>query len=112
MKLTEREKNLVKGVFGELLSMQNNGFLGSVTIEEMQKLYNKIRYEGYCKRRGITFEEMTEEDTFMAYEELEDERAFAQPDCEDVFDYEEDHWSFADDPRYADLYEGGNDEET
>ena len=41
-------------------------FLGSETIKEMQTLYSKLRHEEYCKRRGITYEEMTEDDFIEA----------------------------------------------
>ena len=43
-------------------------YLGSETIKEMRTLYDKLRYEEYCERRGIAYEEMTEEDFIDAYE--------------------------------------------
>ena len=71
MTLSEKEKRVVLGVFGELMGRKYSEldtFLGSETIKEMQTLYSKLRHEEYCKRRGITYEEMTEEDFIDAYE--------------------------------------------
>ena len=71
MKLTADEKRTVKAVFGELLKKpysEINTFLGSLTIEEMQKLYSKLRYEQYLDERGIEYEDMTE-DAFISAEE-------------------------------------------
>ena len=71
MTLSEKEKRVVLGVFGELMGRKYSEldtFLGSETIKEMQTLYSKLQYEEYCKRRGITYEEMTEDDFVDAYE--------------------------------------------
>ena len=71
MTLTKKEKRVVLAVFDELNKKRNaelNMYLGSETIKEMRTLYNKLRYEEYCERRGITYEEMTEEDFIDAYE--------------------------------------------
>ena len=76
MKLTANEKRTVKAVFGELLKKsysELNGFLGSITIEEMQKLYSKLRYEQFCDERGINYEDMTEDDFILAEEEIANE---------------------------------------
>ena len=65
MKLTENEKRTVLAVFGELLKKpygELNEFLGSLTIQEMQKLYYKLKYDDYCQEHGIAYENMTEED--------------------------------------------------
>ena len=70
MKLTEDEKRTVLAVFGELLrktTSELNTFLGSITIQEMQRLYQKMKYDDYCKSRGIDYEEMTEQDFVNAY---------------------------------------------
>ena len=69
MTLSEKEKRVVLGVFGELIGSKYSElstFLGSETIKEMQTLYSKLRHEEYCKRRGITYEEMTEDDFIEA----------------------------------------------
>ena len=69
MILSEKEKRVVLGVFGELIGRKYaelDTFLGSETIKEMQTLYSKLRYEGYCERRGIAYEEMTEDDFIEA----------------------------------------------
>lgn len=71
MTLTKKEKRVVLAVFSTLLGRKYHEldtFLGSETIKEMQILYSKLRHEEYCKRRGITYEEMTEEDFIDAYE--------------------------------------------
>ena len=71
MTLTKKEKRVVLAVFDELNKKRYtelNMYLGSETIKEMQTLYNKLRYEEYCERRGITYEEMTEEDFIDVYE--------------------------------------------
>lgn len=76
MKLSANEKRTVKAVFGELLKKpysELNCFLGSLTIEEMQKLYSKLRYEQYCDYRGIKYEDMTEDDFISAEEEMANE---------------------------------------
>lgn len=72
MKLSENEKRTVKAVFGELLKKpysELNCFLGSLTIEEMKKIYSKLRYEQYCDNRGIKYEDMIEDDFISAEEE-------------------------------------------
>ena len=71
MTLTKKEKRVVLAVFSALLGRKYhelNTFLGTETINEMQVLYSKLRHEEYCERRGITYEEMTEEDFIDAYE--------------------------------------------
>lgn len=71
MTLTKKEKKVVLAVFSELLGRKYhelNTFLGTETINEMQVLCSKLRHEEYCERRGITYEEMTEEDFIDAYE--------------------------------------------
>ena len=83
MKLTANEKRTVKAVFGELLKKQHselNCFLGSLTIEEMRKLYLKLRYEQYCDEHGINYEDMTEDDFISAEEEMANEY---YSDCDD-----------------------------
>ena len=67
--MTKREKVLILGVFGELLKKpygELNTFLGSSTIEEMQVLYGKLRYEDYCKAHGVRYKDMTAADFEMA----------------------------------------------
>ena len=74
--MTEAEKRTVLAVFGELLKKpygELNTFLGSLTIEEMQKLYSKLKYEPFCLRHGIKYEDMTEEDFIQAYDEENEE---------------------------------------
>lgn len=70
--MTDNEKRTVLAVFGELLKKpydELNTFLGSLTIEEMQRLYHRLKYEPYCDRHGIKYEDMTEDDFIQAYDE-------------------------------------------
>ena len=70
--MTDQEKRTVCAVFHELLKKpyaELNTFLGSLTIEEMQRLYGKLKYEDYCKAHEIAYEEMTWDDFIQAYEE-------------------------------------------
>ena len=70
MTLTSDEKRTVLAVFDELVRMDYsklNMFLGSMTIADMQHLYSKLKYEAYCEKNGITYEEMTEDDFADAY---------------------------------------------
>ena len=69
MTLTANEKKTVLGVFEELLRKEYaelNTFLGSQTITDMQTLYQKLKYEGYCDRHGISYEEMSTDDFVSA----------------------------------------------
>lgn len=71
MTLTENEKRTVKAVFRELLNRpynEINKYLGSSTIMEMYRLYNKLKHEQYCEDRGISYEDMTEDDFIQANE--------------------------------------------
>lgn len=73
--LTEDEKRTVLAVFDSLVKLdyrELNKFLGSITIKEMQSLYSKLRYEPYCIRHNIRYENMTDDDYVDAYmEEME-----------------------------------------
>lgn len=75
MELTTNEKRTVKEVFGELLKKpysELNCFLGTLTIQEMQKLYSQLRYEQYCDDHDINYEDMTEDDFISAEEEADE----------------------------------------
>lgn len=70
MNFTEKEYRTIEAVFDSLAHLdyaEVNKFLGSMTIKEMQVLNRKMRYDGYCKRHGISYEEMTDEDFVDAY---------------------------------------------
>ena len=72
MKLTKNEKRTVLAVFEELSKKpysELNKFLGSITIQEMAKLRNKLYYEDFCEKHGVKYEDMTPEDFEMAYNE-------------------------------------------
>ena len=80
MTLTANEKRTVLAVFEELNKRKYselNTFLGSITIREMQALYQKLRYEGYCERHGITYEEMTDDDLLDAAMEEAEAQGYA-----------------------------------
>lgn len=71
--MTDKEKRIVMAVFGTLLGEHTRNELnaapfnlGSLTIKEMQDMYNHLKYDDYCKSRGITYERMTEDD-FMSW---------------------------------------------
>ena len=68
--MTKEEKNVILAVFTELLNKpysELNTFLGSETIKRMQELRSKLRFEDFCKERGIRYEDMTDEDFEDAY---------------------------------------------
>ena len=67
--MTGKEKAIVMAVFGTLIEEHDFTELnaapfqfGSITIEEMTNLYYKLKYEDFCTRHGIKYEEMTDED--------------------------------------------------
>lgn len=82
--MTAHEKNVVMAVFSTLLEMgysELNTFMGSITIKEMSDLYHRLKYEDYCQKHGLTYEEMTENDFCQAFEE--------ECDAKEAMSYEE-----------------------
>lgn len=74
MDLTAKEKATVLAVFDDLLRKpysELNTFIGSETIKDMRKLYHELKYEWYCDKYNIRYEDMTDDDFFRAYEEQE-----------------------------------------
>lgn len=69
--MNENEIALVKSVLNTLFSgfshKELNCYFGSITIEQMRKLSEKLNHAEYCKRHGIRFEDMTESDYEAAY---------------------------------------------
>lgn len=68
--LTKAEKRTVQAVFLEMLRLPHaklNSIVGSVTIEEMRKLYSKLCYEDFCERHNMEYADMTEEDFIQAW---------------------------------------------
>ena len=68
--LTADEKRTVLAVFDDLMHLpysEVNRFVGSLTIQDMQKLYSKLKYEGYCEQHHIKYEDMTADDYEAAY---------------------------------------------
>jgi hypothetical protein len=62
-----------------------NKFMGSETIQRAAKLRSKMEHEEYCEKRGMKYEDMTEEDFEMKAEE--DIRQ-AEIEAEEYDDYE------------------------
>lgn len=62
-----------------------NSFMGSETIQRASTLRNKMEHEEYCEKRGMKYEDMTEEDFEMAAEEKIRQ---AEIEAEEYDDYE------------------------
>ena len=81
------EKRVVMAVFSSLLEMsysELNKILGSVTIQEMQSLYHRLKWEDCCRQYGKDYEDMTEDDWQVIYEQkLADDEARSYRDCEE-----------------------------
>ena len=71
MELTRRELNIMQEVLADAMMSRNK--FGSITMQEIGKLYSKIRYSDYCERHGLTYEEMTEDDFMRCYFEENEE---------------------------------------
>ena len=56
--MTDYEKILCKLALE--IAMKEN--IGSITREDMRKLHRRFDYEPYCKRIGVAYEDLTEED--------------------------------------------------
>lgn len=68
--MTREEKRTVLAVFGELVKKdynELNTFLGSVTIREMTRMYDRLKYEDWCDEHGISYEGMTDDDRIQAW---------------------------------------------
>lgn len=80
MKLNERQKTVILEVLEEVLYRMDNPrhHFGSETIEEMLDITSRIRTEPYCKRNGIRYEDLTDDDReLMALEEIERDEAMS-----------------------------------
>lgn len=81
--LNDRELNIVHHVLDELLMKpidELNRTFGSLTIEEMKKLYGKLHLREYCESHDIRYEDMTEDDKYNAaewYNDKAEEEAYA-----------------------------------
>lgn len=76
-KFTEKETRTVLAVFDSLIHKPDrelNTFLGSITMEEMKKLYWKLHYNPYCEKHGVRYEDMDEDDFIAAWDEMDGER--------------------------------------
>lgn len=70
MTINSSEKRTIMAVLNEVLCMPNvHSILGSITIEDAQKLYDRMRFEDYCTAHGIAYEDLTDEDRMQAYYE-------------------------------------------
>lgn len=71
--MTKEEKRTILAVFGELVKKdykELNMFLGSVTIKEMIRMYDRLKYEDWCEEHGISYGEMTEDDRIQAWMDI------------------------------------------
>lgn len=59
-------KGLIMAALNECSQHQ---LLGSIGNQEAINLFQRLKYEDYCIKRGITYEEMTDDDFYNAYEE-------------------------------------------
>lgn len=90
------ERRIVLAVFGSLRQKsfdELNTFLGSGTIDDMTKLYWKLKFEPYCREHKIKYEKMTEDDVIAAQEEIQERESlmrFAEP--EEPYECEEDYY--------------------
>lgn len=69
---TERQAKLIYWVFNELCKMPTDDLrqlLGSAGATQASILASELRYYDYCKRNGIKYEDMTDEDYERAYHE-------------------------------------------
>ena len=75
MELSKSEKKMLCGVLAEVLSHTDelHKRFGSITIEEMDKLYWKLKFSDYCARHNINYEDMTEDDYMRYYYEENEE---------------------------------------
>ena len=73
MTLTDRELRTVYAVFESLEQRfsdeEMHCFIGSITMEEMKTLRNKLYYRDYCEEHGVAYEDLTDDDFIRAYEE-------------------------------------------
>lgn len=76
MELNERQQKIVRAVFEELIYRCDkvHYMFGSETIEEMADIARRIRHEPYCKRHGIKYEDMTDDDFLREYDEEYDDQ--------------------------------------
>lgn len=68
--LDKWEKRVVLAVISEMQKLpyaKLNSIIGSETIREMGKIAQKLRYEDYCERHNIEYEDMTEDDFIQAW---------------------------------------------
>ena len=62
--------NQYKGLILAMAStIANEEHVGSLTMQEASDLYRRLKYENYCIKHRIAFEDMTEDDYANAYEE-------------------------------------------
>ena len=88
--MKQNEKRIVMAVFESISYMpykEQNKILGSETIKEMNNLYNHLKYEDYCKRHHIKYEDMTDIDFEMYHAEKEWEQMHSADDDGIDYDY-------------------------
>lgn len=57
-----------KSIYALTSAFVNKENVGSITEEEIQKLYSKLKYEDYCIEHNINYEDMDEDDFISHYE--------------------------------------------
>ena len=73
MTLTARQATVVLAVLDEMMMRPDvHYFLGSETIKEAVNLASRLRYNDYCIKHGIKFEDLTEADCEREYLERYD----------------------------------------
>ena len=76
----EKYKGLIMAALDEA---SRHNILGSIGDAEARSLYNRLKYDDYCTKRGINYDDMTPEDfEEAAMKEMEEHEA--EMDYEDV----------------------------
>lgn len=68
MKFTEQQERLIFVVLDEILRKpydEINTTFGTRTIAEMKDLHDRMKYDDYCKRNGVKYENLTDDDREM-----------------------------------------------
>lgn len=71
--LNDRELTIIEGVLNEIIYDPNAWTtFGTMTVEELRHIANKLRMRKYCEKYGIRYEDLTGDDYDRAYlEEME-----------------------------------------
>lgn len=58
-----------KPIYALVSAFVHKEHIGSITEEEIQKLYLRLKYEDYCVEHNMNYEDMTEDDFISHYEQ-------------------------------------------